>query len=86
MDEMSSGVDDLTMSLRESGLRSLATFGPRCGSGQGLVGRLERAQRVLQCCHPLEALEGCTDRVGDDGQGDDPPVDSDGNSVAVCEM
>ena len=38
--------------------RSLAAFGPRFGSGQGLVGRLERCVRLLQCFHPLEALEG----------------------------
>jgi hypothetical protein len=38
---------------------------------------------MLQCCHPLEALEGNTVRVSGDGQGDDPPVDSDGNGVTV---
>ena len=41
VDEVSAGVGDLTMSLGESGPRSLAAIGPRCGSGHGLVGRFE---------------------------------------------
>ena len=83
MNEMSSGIRDSAMSLGESEPRSLATLGPRCGSGQGLVGRLERRLRLLQCFHPLEALEGNAVDVGGDAERGDPPVDSDGNDVTV---
>ncbi len=43
VDEVSPGVDDLAVGIREPGPRSLATLGSRCGSDQGLVGRLELA-------------------------------------------
>jgi hypothetical protein len=38
---------------------------------------------LLQCCHPLEALEWNAVGVRGDAEGDDPPVDSDGNCVTV---
>jgi hypothetical protein len=38
---------------------------------------------VLQCFHPLEALDGNTVRVGSDAEGDDPSVDPDGDGVTV---
>src|SRR5665213_1704207 len=63
--------------------RVLATFGPLSGSGQGLIGCLQRRLRLLQCCHPHEALKENAVRVGDDGKGDDPPVDSDGDGVTI---
>jgi len=80
---MSSGVSDLAMGLRESSPRSLATFGPRCGSGQGLIGCLQRRLRLLQCFHPLEALKENAVRIASDGKGDDPPVDPDRDGVTV---
>jgi len=83
VDQVSSGVGDLAMGLRETSPPSLATFGPRCGSGQGLIGRLERRVRLLQCFHPLEALEGNTVRVRGDAEGDDPSVDPDGDGVLI---
>jgi len=68
--------------IGESGPRSLASFGPRGGSGQGLVGRLERALRFSECFHPLEDFEGSTVRVGGDAKGHDPTIDTNGNGVA----
>jgi hypothetical protein len=73
----------LAVSFGESCPRSLAARGPRCGSGEGLVGRLERRVRLLPCCHPLETVKG--NAVGDSGdaEGRDPPVDPDGDGVTV---
>lgn len=81
MNQVPAGVGDLAMSLGESRPCSLAAVGPRCGSGQGFICRLERLLRVLQCFHPLETLDGKAIRVSGDGQGDDPSINSDGNRV-----
>ena len=83
VDEVSPNVGDFAMSLGESSPRSLAALGPRCGSGQGLIGCLERRVRLLQWSHPLKAVEGNTVRVCGDAEGDDPPIDTDGNGVTI---
>src|ERR1039458_5161907 len=62
---------------------SLAALGPQCGSGQSLVGRLERALRFSKCFHPLEDLEGNAVRVGGDGKRGDPSVNPDRNGVTI---
>jgi len=83
---MSSVFGDFAVGLGESGPRSLASFGPRGGSGQGLVGRLERALRFSECFHPLEDLEGSTVRVGGDAKGHDPTVDTNGNGWRILRL
>ena len=42
-------------------------------------------QRLLHCCHPLEALSENAVGVGGDAQGNDPPVDPDANIMTVHE-